>query len=274
MRRAGVPSLARRMERLWFNALMAENGTEGRPPLLGASDALYLDFDGTLAGLAPRPDGVSADDALRALLERLCARQGGALALVTGRRLEALDAILGGPRYAGAGLHGLEWRVASGRTISPSDPAAARRYVSALRERFGSDPRIVVEDKGAAVALHFRQAPERAKECIGAMEETVAKTDFEILRGHAVVEARPRGADKGAALRALAGHAPFKGRRPVFVGDDVTDEDGFRAAQDAGGYGVKVGPGPTAARYRIAGVDAVRDWLAASVAALGSGAAS
>ena len=122
------------------------------------------------------------------------------------------------------------------------------------------------------MALHYRQAPERAEECIAAMREIVTDAEFEILEGHAVIEARPRGADKGAALRALATNSPFAGRAPVFVGDDVTDEDGFRAALDLGGYGVKVGAGPTVARYRIAAVEAVRDWLAASLAALEAGA--
>ena len=251
---------------------MAESGTEARPPLLGAGDALYLDFDGTLAHFAEHPDGVTIDAQLPALLERLCSRQGGALALVTGRPLAKLDELLDGARYAGAGLHGLEWRVASGRTISSGNPVGAQRYVRALRERFAGDPRLVIEDKGAAVALHWRQAPERAQECIAAMREIVTSPDFEVLLGHAVVEARPRGVNKGTAVRALSSHAPFKDRRPVFVGDDATDEDGFRAAQDAGGHGVKVGPGATAARYRIPAVPGVRDWLAASRAARGAGA--
>jgi len=252
---------------------MAETGTEARPPLLGAGDALYLDFDGTLAHFAEHPDGVTVDESLRALLERLCARQGGALALVTGRSLATLDALLGSHRYAGAGLHGLEWRVASGKTISSASPVGARRYVRALQERFGKDPRLVIEDKGAAVALHWRQAPEKEKECIAAMREIVTSPDFEILPGHLVVEARPRGADKGAAVRALSMHPPFKGRLPVFVGDDRTDEDGFRAAAAQGGHGVKVGPGATQARFRIPTVAGVHEWLAASAAALGAGSA-
>ncbi len=251
---------------------MAETGANARPPLLQANAALYLDFDGTLAAHAPHPDGVTVHDSLPTLLAGLRARLAGAVALVTGRPLAMLDAIVGPPRYAGAGLHGLEWRLASGNTISSGNPVGASRIVRALREHFGADPRLVIEDKGAAVALHYRQAPERAEECIAFMREIVSGPDFEILRGHAVVEARPRGADKGAALHALAAHAPFAGRTPVFVGDDVTDEDGFLAAADLGGYGVKVGAGPTAARYRIAVVEAVRDWLAASLASLAAGA--
>jgi trehalose 6-phosphate phosphatase len=251
---------------------MVEIGTEASPPLLQADAALYLDFDGTLAAYASHPDGVTVHDSLPALLAGLRARLGGAVALVTGRPLATLDAIMGPPRYAGAGLHGLEWRLETGNTTLSANPVGAGRIARALGERFGTDPRLVIEDKGAAVALHYRQAPERAEECIAAMREIAASPDFEILRGHAVVEARPRGADKGAALRALAARKPFAGRMPVFVGDDITDEDGFAAALALGGHGVKVGPGPSSAGYRIAAVEGVRDWLAASLSALTAGA--
>ena len=100
------------------------------------------------------------------------------------------------------------------------------------------------------------------------MHAIVTSPDFQIQLGHALVEARPRGADKGAAVRMLGTHMPFAGRRPVFVGDDVTDEDGFREAQAEGGDGVKVGGGATAARYRVDSVGAVHEWLAQSLAAL------
>jgi trehalose 6-phosphate phosphatase len=103
------------------------------------------------------------------------------------------------------------------------------------------------------------------------MREIVTSTELEVLRGHAVIEARPRGVHKGAAVQAFVRHAPFAGRRPVYVGDDRTDEDGFRAALVLGGHGVKVGPEPTEARYRLASVDAVHEWLAASLAALAAG---
>lgn len=104
---------------------------------------------------------------------------------------------------------------------------------------------------------------------MAALREVATAPDFEILPGHYVVEARPRGIHKGAALKALAGEAPFAGRRPVFVGDDRTDEDGFRAALVLGGHGVKVGPEPSIARYRLASVEAVHAWLAASLVVLG-----
>jgi trehalose 6-phosphate phosphatase len=255
--------------RLWSNGVMADSGTETPPPMLKPDNALFLDFDGTIAAFAQHPDGVTLDAGVPALLAGLRARLGGAVALVTGRSLAALDTVADLPRYAAAGLHGLELRFESGQTVSSGNPAGASRIARRLRERFGSDPRIVVEDKGAAVALHWRQAPERSEECIAAMKEAVTPPDFELLHGHALVEARPRGTHKGAALAALARQGSFASRLPVFVGDDVTDEDGFRAAAALGGHGIKVGPGATAARYRIAGVQGVHGWLAASLAALG-----
>jgi trehalose 6-phosphate phosphatase len=250
---------------------MAETGKEARPPLLREDAALFLDFDGTLAAYAPHPDGVTIDAGLPDLLARARERQGGALAIVTGRTLDALDALLGPPRYAAAGLHGLEWRLATGKTHRYGSPAGARRILGAVVERFGDDRRLVIEDKGAGVALHFRRAPERAAECIAFMRETVTSQDFEVLRGHQVVEARPRGVHKGAAVREFSRHAPFAGRSPVYVGDDRTDEDGFRAALVLGGYGVKVGPEPSEARHRLASVEAVHAWLATSLAGAAGG---
>jgi trehalose 6-phosphate phosphatase len=252
---------------------MVDTGSDIRPPMLRPDDALYLDFDGTLAGFTPHPDGVTVEAQLPDLLAGLRDRLGGALALVTGRSLAALDALTGLRDFAAAGLHGHEWRLASGKSVSADNPVGIRRIVQALEARFGNDPRLVIEDKGATVALHYRRAPERAEECIAAMREIASDPGFEVLRGHAVVEARPRGTDKGAAVAALSAHAPFAGRRPVFVGDDVTDEDGFRAAAVRGGHGVKVGPGSTAARYRLGTVDGVHDWLAASLDALAAGGA-
>lgn len=256
-----------------YNDLMAESGTEARPPLLQPDSALFLDFDGTLAEFAPHPDGVTIDAGLPGLLAELRARLGGAVALVTGRTLAGLDTVTGLPPQAGAGLHGLELRFESGQTVSSGNPEGASRIARRLREQFGLDQRLVIEDKGAAVALHWRQAPERADECIAAMQEVAASPEFEILRGHAVIEARPRGTNKGAALAALSKQGSFAGRRPVFVGDDLTDEDGFRAAALLGGYGVKVGPGKTGARFRIPDVDEVHAWLAASLEALAPKAA-
>jgi len=250
---------------------MAETGTEAPPPMLKPENALFLDFDGTITAFAQQPDGVIVGDSVRELLGRLHARLDGALAIVTGRSLAALDALLGPPRYSAAGLHGLELRFQGGRATSAGNPGGAARIAERLQARFASDPRVVVEDKGAAVALHWRQAPERSAECVAAMRAAANEPAFEVLEGHAVVEARPRGTHKGAAIAALSRHGSFAGRRPVFVGDDATDEDGFRAVAVLGGYGVKVGPGATVARFRLDGVPGVLAWLAAGIEALEAG---
>lgn len=253
-----------------YNARMADTGTDARPPLLHAASALYLDFDGTLAAYAPHPDGVSVSESLPGLLSSLRGRLAGAIALVSGRPLAEVDRFVGLSDFAGAGLHGLELRFQDGTTQFSGDAQAARPLLRALRQKFADDARILIEDKGPSVALHWRRAPERAQECVAAMREIVRSPAFELLEGHCVIEARPQGVDKGKALRALALRAPFAGRPPVFVGDDVTDEDAFTVAAEAGGYGVKVGPGASAARYRLAAVDGVHEWLRASLEALES----
>ena len=179
---------------------MAETGKEARPPLLRADAALFLDFDGTLAAYAPHPDGVTIAAGLPDLLARLRERLAGALAHRQRSIARRARCAARPPRFAAAGLHGLEWRLATGKTHRSGNPAGAKRILAAVVERFGADPRLVIEDKGAGVALHWRRAPERAAECIAFMRETVTSQDFEVLRGHAVVEARPRGVHKGAAL--------------------------------------------------------------------------
>ena len=237
------------------------------PPLLPGHTALYLDFDGTLAELAPTPDEVDVDPSLPALVAALAAQLGGALAILTGRRLAAIDAMIAPVHVAGAGLHGAELRPEPGITIFRGEPAAATPLVRRLRKRFADDPRLLIEDKDVAVALHFRRAPARAAECREAMRAFAPPWLFDVIDGSKVVEARPRGADKGAALRALARLEPFVGRMPVCVGDDRTDEDGFAAAQALRGYAVKVGTGESRARYRLAAPAEVRQWLRASLAA-------
>lgn len=245
---------------------MTQTGMDTGPPLLPGHAALYLDFDGTLAELAQSPDHVVVNESLPPLLEALAGELDGALAILTGRRLTAVDALIAPVALAGAGLHGAELRPQPGVTIFRGEPAVAAPLVRALRERFGDDPRLIVEDKGIAVALHFRRAPARAAECREAMRALAPPGRFDVIDGSEVVEARPRGADKGSALRALSELAPFAGRLPVCVGDDRTDEDGIAAAQALSGFGVKVGGDASAARYRLDTVADVHRWLRASLA--------
>lgn len=251
--------------------MMADGDTDARPPLLSETAALYLDFDGTLADIASHPDRVVIREPLPSLLLALRERLDGAVAVVTGRPLAAVDRMLQPARLAGAGLHGAELRLPDGEFVRAVDPDGIASLARTLGRRFGADPRLLIEDKGAGVALHFRRAPELEAECIAAMRALASAPDLEVLVGHCVVEARARGTNKGLALRRLAAHAPFSGRAPVFVGDDATDEDGFIAARELGGHGIKIGAGATAARYRMNAVGQVHGWLSESLGALARG---
>jgi trehalose 6-phosphate phosphatase len=237
------------------------------PPRLSPAAALYLDFDGTLVELAPRPDRVRVSPRLPQLLGALQSRQNGAVAIITGRPLAAVDALLAPAILAGAGVHGAELRMDPLRPAQMQQVPGIAPLAQALRERFASDARLLVEDKRAAVALHFRLAPERADECIRTMQKLAEIWNLEVIAGKCVIEARGRGVRKGRALRMLAARPPYDGRKPVFAGDDATDEDGFAAAAELGGYGVKVGAGKTMARYRCRTVEDLHDWLLTSLQA-------
>jgi trehalose 6-phosphate phosphatase len=237
------------------------------PPDLSLSACLFLDFDGTLVELAPLPDQVRVSAAAISVVRMLYARLGGAVAVITGRHLHDVDRLLAPLCLPGAGVHGAELRFPDGSLRNQHGNADTAALVRSLRQRFGANPRLLIEDKGAAVALHFRQAPEMAQECIDAMREQAAVHGLATVYGKQVIEARPAGVNKGSALRELAACPPFAGRMPIFVGDDVTDEDGFEAVAALGGYGVKVGPGATHAEFRCPTVIDVHAWLACSLEA-------
>ncbi|WP_043112554.1 trehalose-phosphatase [Solimonas flava] len=238
------------------------------PPLLAPRDALFLDFDGTLAEIAERPDLVRVPPDLVALIERTQRLLGGALAVISGRPLRQIDEHLLPLQLPGAGQHGAELRVHGNATPQRRAWPGIAAMAADVAARFGADPQLIVEAKGAAVALHYRAAPERAEECQAAMRELAARHGLAVLVGKMVVEARPHGLHKGLAVETLLARPLFAGRRPVFVGDDTTDEDGFEFVQACGGYGVKVGPGDSVARYRLDDVGAVHDWLARSADAV------
>lgn len=231
------------------------------PPPLAADIALFHDLDGSLIELAARPDDVVVEAHLPDLLQALERRLGGALAIVTGRQLQTLDRLLHPLRLAAAGLHGAELR-RPGMAIE-TRPAATDGLADALRRYFGDDPNILIEDKGVAVAVHYRQAPERAAECEAVASALASAMGLSATKGKMVIEVLPPQANKGHAVQTLMERAPFAGRKPVFVGDDLTDENGILVAQAMGGFGVKVGAGSSAARYRLDSVDAVHRWLAA-----------
>lgn len=229
--------------------------------------AIFLDFDGTLVDIAPRPDAVQVSDTLRTLVGALATAADGALAIITGREIAVIDAFLSPLTLPVAGLHGAERRAADGQVdrLTP-DRAALDTMREALAGFAGRHQGVLLEDKGLCLALHTRARPEllTAAECAVAVAAAPFAAGFEIQPGKQVVEIRPRGVDKGAAMAAFLADAPFAGRRPIFVGDDLTDEPGFAAAEAAGGFGIKIGPGETGARYRLGSVSALHGWLANS----------
>lgn len=235
-------------------------------PAPGEHWSLFLDFDGTLAELAEIPDGVRVDPGLPAMLSALHRSLDGALALVSGRSIAALDAFLAPTRLPAAGIHGAERRGARGES-TPAENLV--RILDPLRTALAPlasrDPRLVIEDKGASLVLHYRRAPEREDECrhvvARLLESSPELAGFRVVLGKRMVEAVPTGGDKGTAIREFMREAPFAGRRPVFAGDDLTDEDGFAVVAELSGLGVKVGGGQTCAPYRVASVAELLAWL-------------
>jgi trehalose 6-phosphate phosphatase len=238
------------------------------PPKLDRHAALFLDVDGTLLEIAARSDLVQVPPELPALLGDLAARRGGALALISGRPLAELDRLFQPWCGAAAGAHGVERRRVDGTFAHHTDVAAAvaidrirPRLTAFVCARSG----LLLEDKHSALALHYRAAPECAAE-VRALAETLCRQTGSALRlivGKMVVELRPSGADKGAAIAAFLSESPFLGRRPIFLGDDATDEDGFAEIARRGGAAIRVGePAKTRASYALPSVAAVLAWLA------------
>ncbi len=248
---------------------MTTNALELAPPPLpdaGQRWATFLDLDGTLVGFVDDPAAVRIDETTLAALRALDHALGGALAIVSGRPVAELDRLLGDFRPSSAGKHGHEWRMRTGieATLPPSretlDSARA-----AARELAANLPGVRLEDKGTAFALHYRSRPEHHAAVLEGMERIVAgaQTHWVVQRGDHVVELLPPGADKGRALVRLMSLPPFAQRRPIAIGDDLTDEHMFAAAAHLGGFGVVVGSRrPTSASYALAGPEAVRRWIA------------
>ena len=242
---------------------MATTDTElPPPPPVQPGDALLLDFDGTLVAFALTPDAIEVSPRLRPMLETLRGRLDGALAFITGRAIDDLDGHLS-QGFDIVGAHGAEWRIAGergqGEGQSFEEAMAAAHDFAARRQG------VLVQPKSGGFTLHFRSAPEHEADAKALMDEAFAgRDDFEVMAGAYIWEARRRGDDKGAAVQRLMDHAPFAGRRPVFAGDDVTDEDAHREVVRRGGIAIKVGDGPTGGNHRLPDIDAVHEWLARS----------
>ena len=232
-------------------------------PSLSLQWCLFLDVDGTLIELTDSPMDTYAEPELKALLGQVSERLGGAVALVSGRSIEYLDALFDPLRLPAAGLHGVERRKASGVMHGASFVDAqlnhARTAVDAL---VNAHPGTSVEDKGRTIAVHFRMAPGSEAAVRQALID-IAKPlghNYHIQEGNMVLEIKPRGFTKASAIQAFMTEAPFSGRKPVFVGDDLTDQDGFRLVEDQGGISIAVGD-RVHGQYRFENAVAVRSWL-------------
>lgn len=227
--------------------------------------AVLLDLDGTLLELARSPDEVVVPPHLPRLLHELSTQLNGALALVSGRPIPSIDALLRPFRSAAAGLHGTQLRLTAEscieHTVLATSPRAVLRHVPALMR---TESTALIEDKGACLAIHHRfDDDELARikaELLAAMLEYAP--DLELLEGRLVLEIKPRSVDKGTACRGLLSTRPFAGRMPVYFGDDTTDLDAFRFIDAAGGWSVGVGPRVVdRARHRMSGPAEVLAWL-------------
>jgi len=226
--------------------------------------AYFFDIDGTLVDIADSPAGARLDPDLRQLLEELHRASSGAVALISGRSIADIDRLIPGVRLPAAGQHGLERRAASGMLSRHAFPSGD---LDRVRERLADVAArhrgLLLEDKGLSLALHYRRAPR-----LGGFAHRLARSALASLgraycvqAGKRVVELKPAGKDKGAAVLEFMQEEPFRGRTPVFVGDDVSDEYGFTTVNRLHGHSVKVGTGRTAARWRLRNVQAVRAWL-------------
>ena len=232
---------------------------------LGRGDALFLDFDGTLAELGPDPDAIVLPPSTHDALGRLARRLGGALALISGRDLRDLAARTPSDVWR-AGGHGLE--VAAPGAALPPAPAPPPDAALTLLRAAARIPGVRLEIKGPVAALHYRAAPLAETACRAAATASAASVEGYVAQtGKMVVEIKPEGAHKGRTLRLMAAVAPFADRRAIMIGDDATDEDAILAVQEIGGVGVKVGAGDSAARLRAPDPAAVRAWIDREAAA-------
>ena len=236
------------------------------PPLeLLDGASLFLDFDGTLVELAERPDGVAVDQRLHAVMHRLLDRLDGRVALISGRPADQVRTLFGETVLTVVGSHGMEYRFADGRTAEAERPVGLSDALAAMHALAETCPGVLVEDKPLGAALHYRQVPEREAACQALAEQLAGAHGLYLQGGKMMVEVRASGGDKGAALHKLMSEPKLASTRPLFMGDDLTDEPGFAAAVALGGAGILVGPArATSATYRLPDVNAVLSWLEAA----------
>jgi trehalose 6-phosphate phosphatase len=227
--------------------------------------ALFLDIDGTLLDLAPTPGSVVVEPSLRDCLSGLSTALRGALALVSGRSINDIDRLFAPLKLPVAGLHGAERRTMDGsirrHAADKNIMTTARERLARLQETWNG---LLLEDKGGAIAVHYRARPDlktMVEEACAAIAEELG-SGLQLQLGKSVMEFVAAGVSKGAAIEEFSAEAPFAGRRAVMLGDDVTDESGFASVHALGGISIKVGEGSSIACRRVASPALVRDWLA------------
>jgi trehalose 6-phosphate phosphatase len=229
-----------------------------------ADTALFLDVDGTLLEIRDRPEEVVADPGLIHLLDTLSGRLDGALSLVSGRSVAEIDRIFSPARFPAAGAHGAEIRLHPQDVVSGSTAKLPASVVAGLEKFAAMHEGLLLEHKNGGISLHYRMAPgleDLCREQVNGLMPQIEQ-EFRLIPGKMVFELAPRGHNKGKAIAAMMHRKPFAGRRPVFVGDDVTDEDGFTTVNAMGGVSVRVGEDrDSAAAYSLGSVADVRHWL-------------
>jgi trehalose 6-phosphate phosphatase len=234
-----------------------------QPPPLTADQCLFLDIDGTLVEFTDTPSQTFADDEIKVLLDKLMQHLGGAVALVSGRQINTMDQLFAPLLLPAAGLHGVERRDAAGNLhgakFEDHHLSRARRALALLADSY---PGTIIEDKGRNIAVHFRLAPQFGELVHRSVEAIAAPLadNYQLQDGVMMVEIKPRGFTKGSAVVSFMREPPFAGRRPVFVGDDLTDRDGFEAVEALGGTSVSVGE-RVRGQYQFDDVESVRRWL-------------
>lgn len=223
--------------------------------------ALFLDFDGTLVELAEGPTAIALRPRLADALLALAQRVEGRLSLVSGRSIENLQTFLGAMPITTAGSHGAAIRRADGTTLGTEPQGIAKGARDELRQ-FADTLGIDLEEKTHGSALHFRSAPDLEPQAHTFADQIAAKFGLVAKRGKCVVELVERGADKGSAVHQIMSETPFAGSTPWFIGDDVTDEDGFATCKSMGGGAILVGERANSqASHALRDVAAVHEWL-------------
>jgi trehalose 6-phosphate phosphatase len=224
---------------------------------------IFLDFDGTIVPIEDRPENVRVNASTLRFIERLAGKAQGALALISGRDIAVIDRLLHPLILPVAGVHGLQRRDAAGRLHTPAiDQCIVESVAKEIESAFIGELGVAIERKAGAVALHYRLRPDYERRCHDIVTSLVRnRSELHLIEGNMVCEIRLDGDDKGAVIKKFLAERPFEGRIPIFAGDDATDESGFAAVNASGGASIKVGDGPSAARFRVGGVAELRGWF-------------